>query len=145
MMTGVDIILCYTDGASRGNPGPSAYAVILVRNDTVIAENSGYLGEGTNNSAEYQALIHALTLAATYTTGPVTCYSDSELVVRQLTGSYAIRKPHLQIFAEQIDALRDRFSRVEFHTVPREHRCIQRADRLCNRILDEMAAGKTRG
>lgn len=142
-MTGDDVIRCYTDGASRGNPGPSAYAVILVRDDTVIDEKSGYLGEGTNNSAEYQALIHGLTLAALYTQEVVICFSDSELVIRQLTGRYTIRKPHLQVFAEQIRVLCGRFSRVEFQSVPRAHPCIQRADRLCNRMLDEMA-GKTR-
>jgi ribonuclease HI len=136
-MTGKDRIACYTDGASRGNPGPSAYAVILVRENAVICEETGYLGEGTNNIAEYEAMIHGLRKAATLTRGEVCCHSDSELVIRQLTGRYAIRKAHLQDLAGQVRTLCTRFAHVGFTAVPREHPCIRRADKLCNQTLDE--------
>jgi len=135
-MTGKDRIECYTDGASRRNPGPSAYAVILVQGNAVICEETGCIGEGTNNSAEYEAMIHGLRRAATFTQGEVCCYSDSELVIRQLTGRYAIRKAHLQDLAAQVRALCTRFERVGFNAVPREHPCIRRADQLCNQTLD---------
>jgi ribonuclease HI len=135
-MTVKDRIACYTDGASRGNPGPSAYAVILVRENAVICEETGYLGEGTNNTAEYEAMIHGLQRAATCTAGEVCCYSDSELVIRQLTGRYAIRKAHLRDLAAEVRALCTRFERVVFNAVPREHPCIIRADELCNDTLD---------
>lgn len=136
-MTGKDRIACYTDGASRGNPGPSAYAVILVQENTIICEETGYLGEGTNNTAEYEAMIHGLRKAVTLTQGEVSCYSDSELVIRQLTGRYAIRKEHLQDLAKQVRALSTRFAQVSFTAVPREHPFIRRADQLCNQTLDE--------
>jgi len=129
---------CYTDGASRGNPGPSAYACILVgSNGEILSEHGGYLGWGTNNSAEYHAIIYALKEAARFTKGRVAVFSDSELVVRQINGIYRIRKEHLSRLFKQVSTCVRVFEDVEFVHVVREHPFIQRADALCNHILDQ--------
>lgn len=128
---------CYTDGASRGNPGHSAYAFIIRRGVEILLEESDYLGMGTNNTAEYQAILHALRAAEAYREEDVQLYSDSELVIRQITGEYAVRKPHLASFCKEVRDIARRFRNLSFLTVPREHPCIRRADALCNRVLDE--------
>ena len=133
---------CYTDGASRGNPGPSAYAYILVDGEgRTIRQDSGYLGEGTNNSAEYHAVIESLKAALRYTRGRIVVFSDSELVVRQITGRYRIKKIHLADLSREVQKAASHFESVEFRNVPRDHPIIARADTLCNRVLD-MHTGK---
>ncbi len=138
---GGPVIRCYTDGASRGNPGPSAYAFILVRGGAIIARESGFIGTGTNNIAEYEAVIRALDLAAEYGTGPVEVFSDSELVVRQLNGRYAVKKPHLAELFGEVQKRISRFRSVKFVSVPREDPCIRKADDLCNEELDAHIGG----
>ena len=140
--TALQILHCYTDGACRGNPGPSAYAYILLDGEGgIIRQDSGYLGEGTNNSAEYHAVIESLKAAARYTRGRIVVFSDSELVVRQINGTYRIRKDHLADLCGKVRKATSHFEGVEFKNVPRDHPVIARADLLCNRVLD-MHAGK---
>src|SRR4030043_889068 len=82
----------YTDGASWGNPGPAAIGgVIKDEKQKELANVSQYIGEATNNQAEYQAVIAALKAAARFKATVVTLYLDSELVARQLAGSYKVR------------------------------------------------------
>jgi ribonuclease HI len=82
----------YVDGASWGNPGPAAIgAVIKDEQQKELVRISKFIGEGTNNQAEYQAVIDALKAAAGFKTGQVTLYLDSELIARQLAGSYKVR------------------------------------------------------
>jgi ribonuclease HI len=82
----------YVDGASWGNPGPAAIgAVIKDGKQKELANISQYIGEATNNQAEYQAVIAALKSAARFKAAEVTLYLDSELVARQLAGSYKVR------------------------------------------------------
>ncbi len=135
---------CFTDGASRGNPGPSAYAFIFRRNGRILVEEADFLGTGTNNTAEYQAVLHALHAARTYGQGEVRLFSDSELVIRQINGEYAVRKPHLASLCREVREVAGTFRNLSFSAVPREHPCIRRADELCNRVLDEHA-GERRG
>ncbi len=138
------VIRCYTDGASRGNPGPSAYAVIVVRGERIIAWESGFIGTGTNNVAEYEAVIRALDLSAEYGTGAVEVFSDSELVVRQLNGLYAVKKPHLGKLHEEVQRKLSRFKSVKFVSVSREDPFIRIADNLCNEELDAHIGGNLR-
>lgn len=126
----------YTDGASRGNPGHAAYAFIFVRDGRAVLERSGYIGIATNNTAEYRAIIAALTEAAKETDGPVRIYSDSELVVRQLTGAYRVNKEHLRALKDEVLSLAGQFQSVAFAPVRRTDPWIGRADDLCNRELD---------
>jgi ribonuclease HI len=129
---------CYTDGASRGNPGPSAYAFIVIKEDTILHKGSGFIGISTNNVAEYMAVIHGLKWLTEITRGIIHVRSDSELVIRQLSGTYAVRKPHLAELYHDVSMLSKRFTSVTYHSVPRENDYIMQADLLCNHELDRL-------
>jgi ribonuclease HI len=135
-VTASDTVTLYTDGASRGNPGDAAWAYVIVQGGSVAASDSGYIGIATNNVAEYRAVINGLRAAQAFTQGRLKVRSDSELVVRQLTGRYRIRKEHLMVLADEVRQLVQGFAAVGFESVPREHPYIQVADRLCNEVLD---------
>jgi ribonuclease HI len=128
---------CYTDGASRGNPGPSACAYILVTKTGDVREEQRIpLGDGTNNEAEYRGLIAGLTAAARYGCRNLVLFSDSELMIRQMQGKYRVLSPRLRPLHEQAQALLSLFDEVTFRAVPRDHPFIVRADQLCNQALD---------
>jgi ribonuclease HI len=128
---------CYSDGASRGNPGPSACAYILVTETGEVREEQGIpLGEGTNNEAEYRGLIAGLIAAARYGCRNLVLFSDSELMIRQMQGEYRVSSPRLRPLHEQAQALLSLFGEITFRAVSREHPFIVRADQLCNRVLD---------
>ncbi len=129
----------YTDGASFGNPGPSGVGVVLEIGDDVI-EHSEDIGWGTNNEAEYRALIAGLQLALEHGVDVLHVRQDSQLVVRQVTGEYKIKKKELQRLAMQARALIDRFDSVKFEHVLRDLN--ERADAL-SKAGAEMA--KARG
>jgi ribonuclease HI len=132
-----DDACCYTDGASRGNPGPAAGAYILVDKEGQVFEERGwFLGIRTNNEAEYEALIAGLTAAAGHGCRVLSVYSDSELVVRQMQGSYRVRALRLLPYHTRAREVLAGFKRVSFRSVPREDPLIRRADLLCNRVLD---------
>lgn len=127
---------CYTDGASRGNPGPSAYAYLVCSQDRKLDERGGFLGKMTNNEAEYHAVIAGLHAAGGFSRGPVSVYSDSELVIRHLTGRYRVRATHLIPLYRRVKGLEETFDDVSYRSLPREDAIIRRMDALCNRILD---------
>jgi len=127
----------YTDGASRGNPGPSAIAFVLVGEDRkMLKRYSGYVGVRTNNQAEYEALISALEFASSLPTQEAVCYMDSELVVKQLNGEYRVRSPTLEILWLKVHRLKQKFQKISFIHVPRTNTHIQLVDRLANQALD---------
>jgi ribonuclease HI len=130
----------YCDGASRGNPGPSgAGVVILAENGEQIIELSRFLENGTNNEAEYRALIRGLSAAADMGIKRVQIFLDSELVVNQLLGTYKVRNPRLlQLFKEAMSRLRLFDEYAIFH-VSRELN--QQADRLANEAIDRGLQG----
>ncbi len=130
-------IILYTDGGSRGNPGPAAIGVWIETLDKKYGET---IGVATNNDAEYQALIFALKKvkalvgAAHAKKTRLDCRLDSELVVKQLTHQYKITKPNTQkYFLEVWNAMLD-FADVTFTHVRREHNTV--ADALVNQALD---------
>lgn len=130
-------IRIYTDGASRGNPGPAAGAFLAVDlNGRPIHEWSSYLGKTTNNTAEYQAVIHALEWAIETNIQNIEIISDSELVIKQINGSYRINKPHLKELADQVHATMGQVKSVNFKNAKREDPFISRCDKLCNKTLD---------
>jgi ribonuclease HI len=130
----------YSDGASRGNPGPSAVAfIILDENDNVLAKDSKPIGICTNNQAEYRALILALERASNLGSLQVKCYMDSELVVKQLNGEYRINKPELRLLWRRVTSLKMRFNKSSAVWVPRTDRYIQEVDLMVNQLLDEKA------
>ncbi len=99
-------IYAYCDGASRGNPGESGIGVILRdEQGRVIFSGGGYLGNGTNNVAEYEALIACLKKAQQTGCDKLIVYSDSQLMVRQLQGVYKVRDKHLQKYFQEASRL----------------------------------------
>lgn len=122
------------DGASRGNPGQAAYAFSATANGRVVAEDCRRIGRATNNVAEYTALVKALEWAKTAGAGGVVIQSDSELLVKQMTGAYKVKSPDLIDLAGQAKRLAVAFRRLEFRHIPREKN--SRADQLCNDVLD---------
>jgi len=129
----------YSDGASRGNPGPAAMAVKIVdEHGCVVKKVSKFLGRRTNNEAEYEALIVALDLARTYTEDSVECFLDSELVVKQLNGEYRVRNPRLESLWLKVHELRRHFQKISFTHVPRSDENIEEVDKLANDVLDKV-------
>lgn len=131
-----DWIVVYSDGGSRGNPGPSAAAfVILNSNQEVIGQGGSYLGITTNNQAEYQGVKLGLESALKLGVNKLEFRIDSMLVVNQLKGLYKIKNRELWPINERIQELVKEFDDVEFNHVPRELN--QLADSLVNKLLDE--------
>lgn len=127
----------YSDGASRGNPGVSAAAyVILDENGAVLRRHAKYLGIRTNNQAEYEALVSALKTAAQITDQAVTCKLDSELVVKHLNGEYRVKDPKLRSLWLEVQRLKRKFRKVTFTQTARTNRYIQEVDSAANRVLD---------
>ncbi len=133
-------LMIYSDGGARGNPGPAAIAFIALndRNETVKADTR-FVGERTNNQAEYEALLLALKFAAEFKAQEVICHLDSELVARQLNGEYTVKNSQLQQLWRRVQALKGCFNKISFVNVPRENPQIQRADALVNEALDKQA------
>ena len=123
------------DGGSRGNPGPAAAAAVASDEaGNAVLERSRYLGETTNNVAEYQGVLLALELARELGADDVEVVNDSELVARQIGGQYRVKQDHLKpLHREVMDALRG-FERWQVRSVRREHN--KRADELVNEELD---------
>ncbi|MBP9019577.1 MAG: ribonuclease HI family protein [Bacteroidales bacterium] len=137
-----DILKIYTDGASRKNPGPSAYAFIFVKEEEKIHSENKFLGIQTNNQAEYTAIIKALKKAVEYTRWKVEVYSDSELVVNQINGVWRIKKDHLKELNKEVHEQKSNFEDVRFIYVPRENPFIKEADKLCNQCLNNNLGDK---
>ncbi len=130
-----DHIIAYTDGGSRGNPGPAAAGIILT--DTqgrILLARGFYLGEGTNNTAEYCGVIKALEAARQLGATQLRLFSDSELMVRQLNGQYRVKSPNIKPLYDQVATLLEQFNHWEIRHVMRAQN--QRADHLVNRVLD---------
>jgi ribonuclease HI len=126
------------DGASRGNPGPASYAVILRDpSGKVILEFAKKLGRDTNNVAEYYALLAALDCATSRGIASLRIRSDSELLVRQMQGRYKVKSEDLKPLHERASKLVRQLSYCVFEHVPREMN--RDADALANRALDESA------
>ena len=123
------------DGAARGNPGPAGAGVLLtdVRGKP-IRELAIYLGETTNNVAEYAALLGALQAAARAGANAVEIQTDSELLARQMEGAYRVKDPTLKVFHALATAMAGQFSRCSIRHVPREQNKL--ADRLANRAIE---------
>lgn len=130
----------YTDGASRGNPGPSSIgaAIYFEGPDGLeeVATISEPIGHTTNNVAEYQAVAAALELVGTFEPAEVIVRADSQLLVRQLDGEYRVKSPNLKPLFAEVRRLVEKLPRVEFEHVRRELNT--RADGLANEALDEL-------
>lgn len=124
----------FTDGASRGNPGPAAIGVAIKdEQGRWISSISQSIGETTNNQAEYRAVIAALERAISLGVSRVDLHSDSELVVKQIKGLYRVKKAALKPLYQQVKRLQDQFKEFTITCVPRQENT--EADSLANKAF----------
>ncbi|UCE80518.1 MAG: ribonuclease HI family protein [Methanobacteriota archaeon] len=136
-LTDSPAVLVYTDGASRGNPGPAAVGYAIFDPSGRCLERDGkYVGEHTNNEAEYEALLWAIEKASSYTLDSVRFHSDSELVVHQVNGVYQVKKEHLRDYVCRIRKSVERFQSFRLVYMPRENPRIVLVDGIVNGVLD---------
>jgi ribonuclease HI len=130
-------VTVHVDGGSRGNPGPAAVAAVVTgEGGEVLREDAEYIGEATNNVAEYRAVQLGLRLARELSADAVEIVNDSELVARQISGQYKVKNAGLKpLFLETMQALRE-FPAWSIRNVRREHN--ERADELLNLELDRV-------
>ena len=135
----MDRVVVNVDGGARGNPGPAAVAAVAADPlGEVLAERNAYIGETTNNVAEYRALLLGLDLARELGAREVEVINDSELVAKQISGEYRVKHAGLKpLYLEAMQALRA-FDRGSVRSVRRESNT--RADALVNEALDARAA-----
>jgi len=125
----------FTDGGARGNPGPAAYGFVLEAEDgTVLAAEGAAIGVATNNVAEYRALIAGLERAVELAVPELEVVSDSELLVKQMTGEYRVKNEALRELSLEAARLARQLGKVSYTAVRREHN--ELADRLVNEALD---------
>jgi ribonuclease HI len=129
-------VVVNVDGGARGNPGPAAVAAVATSPDgDALAERNAYIGEATNNVAEYRALLLGLELARDLGADQVEVVNDSELVARQIGGEYKVKHAGLKpLYLEAMRALRE-FDRWAVRSVRRGENT--RADQLVNEALDD--------
>ena len=135
----LDKVVVHVDGGARGNPGPAAVAAVAAEPDGgVLAERNAYIGEATNNVAEYRAVLLGLELAKGLGATEVEVVNDSELVARQIGGQYKVKNAGLRpLHLETMQALRE-FAGWSVRSVRRESN--ERADELVNEALDQATA-----
>ena len=124
----------WVDGASRGNPGQAGAGFVLKRGTTRIMGHGEYIGEATNNEAEYRALILGMTAAGRQGLSELDVRSDSKLMIQQMRGEYRVRNPRLQELYFQAVRCMGPFKKVTFTHVGRDDN--READRLANMAID---------
>src|SRR5689334_14563062 len=137
----IEWVTANVDGGARGNPGPAGYGVYLRdAAGTPIAQLSAYLGHKTNNVAEYSALLAALEYAIAHGHRALKVISDSELMVRQMTGRYRVSSPDLKPLFEKACGLVRKLDKFSIEHVLRSRN--QHADRLANDAMDRGSGRK---
>ncbi len=130
------MISAYSDGGSRGNPGKSAYGIVLVRNGKIIHEHAEFLGIHTNNYAEYRGLIAAISKVIELGEDEAEFIMDSQLVIRQMRGEYKVKSPDMRALYDDAMALASLIPKVGFRNVRRSEEFIPRADAILNDELN---------
>ena len=135
-------VVIEADGGSRGNPGPAGFGCVVFSADhtTVLAEHKQFIGETTNNVAEYRGLIAGLEQARRLGANEVAVSMDSKLVVEQMSGRWKVKNPGMAELNQQARALASTFDAVTFSWIPRERNA--HADRLANEAMDAAASGE---
>ena len=128
-------LIIYTDGGARNNPGPAGIGAVLMSEDEkAIARISEYIGNTTNNQAEYRAVIAAIKKAKELGAEELNFYLDSELVVKQLNREYKVKDMDLALLFVQIYNISLSFKKITFNYIPSEMN--EEADRLANEAMD---------
>ena len=131
-------LILFIDGASKGNPGHAGIGIRIEGEGKLLTEHCEYIGQATNNVAEYRALIKGLELAAQFGANRVTVFSDSELVVRQMNGHYKVKSSALWSLYQTAQMQSKTFDKFQIKHLRREEN--KKADQLANRGIKE---GKT--
>ena len=132
------VLEIFLDGASSGNPGPSAIGVVIKENDQIIKELSIPIGNATNNIAEYTAFIYALQEALILKAEKIRVYTDSELLYNQWKGLYKVNHPNLKPLFDQIQHLVSGLQNIELLIIPREQN--KEADALAKKAIKKEQA-----
>ena len=129
----------HIDGGARGNPGPAGVGVVVqdTANDKYLHEAGYFLGEATNNVAEYRGLIRGLQVANELGATRILVVSDSELMVKQINGQYRVKAAHLKPLYQEAVGLLGRFGKWQMTHTLRENNKL--ADQLANRAMDAAA------
>jgi len=134
-MTKNKTVHIYTDGGSRSNPGPAGIGVVIKdEKGNILVEFQKYLGEATNNIAEYSAVIYGLQEALFLGAKNAILYLDSELVAKQLTGEYKVKDKDIKLFFQIAGHLQKGFAKFEIKQIPREEN--KEADKLVNKAIN---------
>ncbi len=137
----LDSVAMNIDGAARGNPGPAGIgAVIRDGTGEILTRISEYIGEATNNVAEYSALIFALQTLAECRPKRLRIFSDSELLVHQLNGDYKVKNVNIKTYFGWAKGLLEHYSDVQIIHVERQNN--READELANEAIDKFLAGE---
>lgn len=133
-------LIIYTDGGARNNPGPAGCGVVFFTPDNrKIKEFSRFLGEATNNQAEYQGIILGLEKAKAFKATEIDFYLDSKLIVEQLNRNFKIKDKNLGYLFIKVWNLSQSFKKVRYFYIPREKNKI--ADRLVNEVINKNIKG----
>lgn len=131
----------YSDGGARGNPGHAGIGFLIFEGSSLVFAYQKYIGQTTNNVAEYSAVYEALNYLNLQqkNTQNISLYLDSELVVKQLSGIYKIKKPHLIVLCQKVQQLifqlqKQGLKKISFYHIPREEN--KQADYLVNQAID---------
>ncbi|MBS3094400.1 ribonuclease HI family protein [Candidatus Pacearchaeota archaeon] len=139
------MIYTNSDGGCRGNPGVGAIGVLVRKDGEILTKFSKKIGNYvTNNIAEYEALIKALELASTYTNDELTCFLDSELIVKQLLGEYRVKDPKLLPLFLKVQKLQENFKSIQYKHVSRWDKFQQIVDEILNEELDKLGYNRYR-
>lgn len=132
----INVVKVYADGACSGNPGPGAIGVIVLNeNNQELTSCGECVGGTTNNKAEYRALIRGLELASGLCRRKVVCYSDNELVVKQINGLYRTKNAELRKLCIEVKNTAQLFDKVVYQYTPRTNSYISKADKLAKQAL----------
>lgn len=124
----------YIDGAARGNPGPAGVGIVIKKGSSTLAEISDFIGKATNNIAEYIAFIRGLEEALVLGAKKAECFSDSELLVKQINGEYKVKNEGLAPLYHHAKSLIKKFKTFSLsHTMREENK---HADNLANQGID---------
>lgn len=128
-------IYLYTDGGARGNPGPAGIGIVILDNaKKKLKEAFKYIGETTNNIAEYSALIYGLEEAAAFKANEIVINLDSELVVKQLNGEYKVKDPGMKELFDKALGILKNFNSFEIRHIDRSKN--KEADKLVNKAIN---------
>ncbi|HDZ86795.1 hypothetical protein LCGC14_0526060 [marine sediment metagenome] len=133
------MISLFVDGAARGNPGLAGIGAVIKSDNKTLLEAKEYIGDKTNNEAEYISLIYGLGQAAKFG-NEIRVFSDSELIVNQVNGEFKVKQAHLKSLLEIVKQERTKFSEFKITHIPRAEN--KEADELANEAIDEFLDGK---